>query len=84
MPDRNSIIDKIKALLAKTTENGATEAEMLAALDHTRAADEHERPTAADTQRPDSDFARGHPERRLADRAQQRRVRGVGLVLQRR
>jgi hypothetical protein len=33
MTDRNSIIDKIKALLAKTTENGATEAEMLSALD---------------------------------------------------
>jgi hypothetical protein len=33
MADRNSIIEKIKALLAKTTENGATEAEMLAALD---------------------------------------------------
>jgi hypothetical protein len=31
--DRNSIIDKIKALLAKTTANGATEAEMLSALD---------------------------------------------------
>jgi len=33
MADRNAIIDKIKALLAKTTENGATEAEMLSALD---------------------------------------------------
>ena len=33
MADRNSIIDKIKALLAKTTVNGATEAEMLSALD---------------------------------------------------
>jgi hypothetical protein len=33
MADRNSIIDKIKALLAKTTENGATEAEMMSALD---------------------------------------------------
>jgi hypothetical protein len=33
MPDRNAIIDKIKALLAETTENGATEAEMLSALD---------------------------------------------------
>jgi Protein of unknown function (DUF2786) len=33
MANRNSIIDKIKALLSKTTENGATEAEMLAALD---------------------------------------------------
>jgi hypothetical protein len=33
MPDRNSIVEKIRALLAKTTENGATEAEMLAALD---------------------------------------------------
>jgi hypothetical protein len=33
MADRSSIIDKIKALLSKTTENGATEAEMLTALD---------------------------------------------------
>ena len=33
MADRNAIIEKIKALLAKTTENGATEAEMLSALD---------------------------------------------------
>jgi hypothetical protein len=33
MADRNSIIEKIKALLSKTTENGATEHEMMAALD---------------------------------------------------
>jgi hypothetical protein len=33
MADRNSIIEKIKALLAKTTANGATEAEMMAAID---------------------------------------------------
>jgi uncharacterized protein DUF2786 len=33
MADRNSIVEKIKALLAKTVENGATEAEMLSALD---------------------------------------------------
>jgi len=33
MADRNSIIEKIKALLAKTTAAGATEAEMLSALD---------------------------------------------------
>jgi Protein of unknown function (DUF2786) len=33
MADRNSIIEKIKALLSKTTANGATEAEMLSALD---------------------------------------------------
>jgi hypothetical protein len=33
MTDRNSIIEKIKALLAKTTANGATEAEMMSALD---------------------------------------------------
>jgi hypothetical protein len=33
MADRNAIIDKIKALLAKTTANGATEAEMMSALD---------------------------------------------------
>jgi Protein of unknown function (DUF2786) len=31
--DRNSIIEKIKALLSKTTANGATEGEMLSALD---------------------------------------------------
>ena len=30
MADRNSIIEKIKALLSKTTENGCTEAEMTA------------------------------------------------------
>lgn len=33
MADRNSIIEKIKALLSKTTANGCTESEMLAALD---------------------------------------------------
>jgi hypothetical protein len=33
MADRNAIIEKIKALLSKTTENGATEAEMMSALD---------------------------------------------------
>ena len=33
MVDRDPIIDKIKALLAKTTANGATEHEMMAALD---------------------------------------------------
>ena len=37
MADRNSIIDKIKALLAKTTENGCTEEEELAALAKARA-----------------------------------------------
>jgi hypothetical protein len=33
MANRESIVEKIKALLAKTTANGATEAEMMAALD---------------------------------------------------
>jgi hypothetical protein len=33
MADRNAIIEKIKALLQKTTANGCTEHEMLAALD---------------------------------------------------
>lgn len=33
MADRNSIIEKIKALFSKTTANGATEAEMMSALD---------------------------------------------------
>jgi Protein of unknown function (DUF2786) len=37
MPDRNSIIEKIKALFAKTKENGATEAEMLSAFDKAQA-----------------------------------------------
>jgi uncharacterized protein DUF2786 len=33
MTDRTSIIEKIKALLSKTTDNGCTEGEMLSALD---------------------------------------------------
>jgi hypothetical protein len=33
MADRNSTIEKIKALMAKTVENGATEAEMYSALE---------------------------------------------------
>jgi hypothetical protein len=33
MADRTAIIEKIKALLEKTTANGCTEAEMMAALD---------------------------------------------------
>jgi len=37
MADRNSTIEKIKALMAKTVENGCTEAEMFAALDKARA-----------------------------------------------
>jgi hypothetical protein len=37
MPDRNSIIEKIRALLSKTVENGCTEAEMMAALDRAAA-----------------------------------------------
>jgi hypothetical protein len=35
--NRNSILDKIRALLAKTTANGCTEAEMLASLAKARA-----------------------------------------------
>ena|ERR1700688_574360 len=35
--DRNSLLDKIRALLSKTTENGCTESEMLSALDKARA-----------------------------------------------
>ena len=43
MVDRNSIIEKVKALLAKTTENGCTEEEELAALAKARAwIDAHE------------------------------------------
>jgi hypothetical protein len=43
MADRNSIIEKIKALLAKTMENGCTEEEMLSALAKARAwIDTHE------------------------------------------
>jgi Protein of unknown function (DUF2786) len=37
MMNRNSIVEKIRALLSKTTERGCTEAEMLAALDKARA-----------------------------------------------
>jgi hypothetical protein len=43
MADRNSIIEKIKALLSKTTENGCTEEEELSALAKARAwIDTHE------------------------------------------
>jgi hypothetical protein len=37
MVDRTSIVEKVKALLQKTTANGCTEAEMFAALDKARA-----------------------------------------------
>ena len=37
MADRSAIVEKIKNLLAKTTANGCTEAEMMAALDKARA-----------------------------------------------
>jgi hypothetical protein len=37
MMNRESIVEKIRALLSKTTERGCTEAEMLAALDKARA-----------------------------------------------
>ena len=37
MADRNSTIEKIKALMAKTVANGCTEAEMFAALDKAQA-----------------------------------------------
>jgi hypothetical protein len=47
---RNAIIEKIKALLAKTTENGATEAEMLSALDRAAAMMEAYSITDADVQ----------------------------------
>jgi hypothetical protein len=43
MNDRNSLLDKIRALLSKTVENGCTESEALAALDKARAMmDAHE------------------------------------------
>ena len=35
--DRNKLLDKIRALFNKTTENGCTEAEAMAALDKARA-----------------------------------------------
>jgi hypothetical protein len=50
MADRNSIIEKIKALLAKTTANGATEAEMLSALDKASAMTDAYDITDADVQ----------------------------------
>ena len=37
MNDRNSLLDKIRALMSKTAENGCTEHEALAALDKARA-----------------------------------------------
>jgi hypothetical protein len=37
MNDRNSLLDKVRALMSKTAENGCTEHEALAALDKARA-----------------------------------------------
>src|ERR1700682_4942368 len=37
MTDRNNLLDKIRALMSKTAENGCTEHEALAALDKARA-----------------------------------------------
>jgi hypothetical protein len=50
MADRNAIIEKIKALLSKTTANGATEAEMLSALDKASAMMDTYQITDADLQ----------------------------------
>jgi hypothetical protein len=50
MADRNAIIEKIKALLAKTTANGATEAEMMSALDKASAMMDAYQITDADVQ----------------------------------
>jgi hypothetical protein len=48
--NRESLLDKIRALLAKTTENGCTEAEALAALDKARAMIDAYEVTEADLQ----------------------------------
>jgi len=48
--NRESLLDKIRALLSKTTENGCTEAEALAALDKARAMMDAYEVTEADLQ----------------------------------
>jgi hypothetical protein len=50
MADRAKLFDKIRALLAKTTERGCTEAEALAALDKARAMMDAYEVTEADLQ----------------------------------
>jgi Protein of unknown function (DUF2786) len=62
MADRNSIIEKIKALLAKTTANGATEAEMLLALDKASAWMDAYDITDADVQEAKDEAAMLHAE----------------------
>jgi hypothetical protein len=60
MADRKSIIEKIKALLAKTTANGATEAEMLSALDKASAMMDAYDITDADVQEAKDEAAMMH------------------------
>jgi Protein of unknown function (DUF2786) len=62
MADRISIIEKIKALLAKTTANGATEAEMLSALDKASAMMDAYDITDADVQEAKDEAAMLHAE----------------------
>lgn len=60
MADRNAIVEKIKALLAKTTANGATEAEMMAALDKASAMMDAYAITDADVQEAKDEAAMLH------------------------
>lgn len=50
MADRNSLLEKLRALMNKTTENGCTEAEAMAALDKVRALMDAYEVTDADLQ----------------------------------
>ena len=57
MNDRNSLLDKIRALMSKTAENGCTEHEALAALDKARAMMDAYEVTEADLQLTKADAA---------------------------
>ena len=84
MADRNSIIEKIKALLAKTTANGATEAEMMSALDKASAMMDAYDITDADVQVAKDEAAMLHadpPDLKDPHQIKWRLCHGVGRVL---
>lgn len=73
MNTRQSILDKIKALMSKTVENGCTEHEALAALDKARAMIDAYEVTAEDLQLSREEKAAIHPARNSRDPHQIRR-----------
>jgi hypothetical protein len=82
MTDRNAIIEKIKALLSKTKENGCTEAEEMAALDKAAAMMDAYEVTDADLQLSKQEAAILHAEPKDQNDPHQLKWRLCGCVAQ--